>query len=442
MYRDDRTGSYMANIPVLGHVGTMLANLPGPLGGSAGLGAGQMESAFRVENLNLAFGGGSALPGLGPALSVPLSTVMDSAQGTVAGEFFYDWLYPVGEPDLSRSIFDQILPAFARRLASATFDPNSPFVMANMKASVNFLVADGKYNVVNPRERQRLLDDAMDMSKRLAVVTALGQMVLPTVPTSVWVGKNPDNQRVGLAAAAALYYEGYRAMYEDPDQAQLAFVNDYGPQYLASIVGTTKGDRIIGEEAFQIIKDNPDIGRTYPEELAFLFPQRGNDFTSFAWQQNELRRTRLTPREYVDEFWAYTARSYRARAAHNAIVANKPQDSYKADVEYINEQIARGGGVPFEFRQGAEIIESTQAMLEVAPDSIVETEEVQVFLQLYSWRQEMRNKARLVNDSGSDSLGTEAMKPFTTHYLNSLAGVEQQRPQMRQLVSEFRREVY
>lgn len=441
MYRDARNGSYMANIPMLGHIGTAMANLPGPLGGSAGLGAGQMESAFRIENLNLAFGGGSALPGIGPALSVPLSPLMSSAQGTAVGEFLYDWLYPVGEPDLSRSIFDQILPAAARRLQSAMFDPNSPFVMANMKAAVNFLAADGDYNMYDQSDRQRLLDDAMRMSKRLATVTAVGQFILPTVPTSVWVGTNPDNKRIGLAAAASLYYEGYRSMYDDSDQAQLAFARDYGEQYLATIVGTTKGDRVIGEEAFAIIKDNLDLGRAYPEELAFLFPMQGNDFTSFAFQQEELRRRRLTPREFLDEFWAYTARSYKAQAARNAIVSGKPEDAYKADVQYINDQIERAGGVPIEFRQGAVLIESTMAMLNKAPDSVLETENSQVFLQLYSWREALKNKARMVNGENSDSLGTQAMRPYTLGYLNQLAEVERNAPQMRQLVAEFRREV-
>ena len=121
-------------------------------------------------------------------------------------------------------------------------------------------------------------------------------------------------------------------------------------------------------------------------------------------------------------------------------MSGKPEDSYKADVEYINDQIAQAGGIPFEFRQGADIIESTAAMLQTAPDSIVEEPNTQVFLQMYSWRQEMKNLAAAMGID-DENIGAERMKPYVTAYLNSLATVEHNRPEVRQMVAEFRREV-
>lgn len=441
----DQYGSYTFNIPGLGHAMAGLTNLFAA-GSPGSVPADALQSGFRVEGLNLLLGGGTAMPGIGPAISYPLSQVM-SRSDTGLGSLLYDWLFPIGEPDLGRSIWDQMVPSALRRLTTSLFDPNSPYVMSHMGAATHYLMSSGKYGDVSdlqdlsdPTQRERLMKEAVSLAEQMSAVTAIGQFILPTTPTKTWIGKDVDGKRVGLAAASSLFWEGYRPLYDDYQQAQVAFLEDFGPGYLAGLVGVTAGEPIVSKEAFEVIVQHPDLAEGYSQELSFLFPGGGLDFAAFQWQQETLKRERLSARQWSDKFWTYTASVRKASLERQAIREGWPDAMLDAEMEYWNDQIAAGGGVPQEFNRGANIIESTNAMLHKAPSTITDTKYAQAFATLYDWRRGLKAKATSLGYD-DESLSIKAMKPHVGSYLQSLDMLQRQEPDLTTIIREFRREV-
>jgi hypothetical protein len=441
----DQYGSYTFNVPGLGHAMGALTNLFASASpGSVPTGA--LQSGFRVEGLNLLLGGGTAMPGIGPAISYPMSQVLERSD-TGMGGLLYDWLFPIGEPDLGRSIFDQMIPSAVRRLFSGLLDPNSPYVMSSMGAATHYLLSTGNYgdindlgNMTDPNVRERLLRDSISLAEQMSAVTALGQFILPTTPTRTWIGEDVDGKRVGLAAAASLFWDGYRPMYDDFQQAQVAYLQDFGPAYLTNLVGTTGGERVVSRDAFEVIKQHPDLALARSEELSFLFPGGGIDFAAFAWQQETLKRERLSAREWSDKFWAYTASVLRTNKEMQAIKEGWPDGLLEAEVELLNDQIQAGGGVPQEFNRGASIIESTKQMLNQAPDTVTGTDQAQAFLTMYEWRRSIKAKATSIG-LDDESLSAKSMQPHVGTYIQLLNLLQQQNPSLTPIISTFRREV-
>lgn len=437
----DSFGERSFVIPGLGHA---LSGFGNALSSGANVPAGALQAQMRANNLNLLTGGGSPLPGLGPLISMPLSPILSRADVGVAG-FFYDWLYPVGEPDLGNGIIDQFAPSWLRRLTSALFTRDSTFVMSNMGAASHYLTSEkGDYNLYDVADQDRLLDDSLDIAKWFAAVTAIGQFILPTVPSNVWVGETVDGNRVGLAAASALYYDGYRAMYDDDAEAQLAFLQDFGENFMFSFVGTTqdtRNGRVMSSESWDLVRRNPEI-QSNTEEMAFLFPGgRAMDMNALAWTIETGRRERRTASEWSQQFLSYVLRTRRSKIEWDGMRMGLPDSEIDAMLAEVDDQIARAGGIPTQFERGGSLIEKTYAFIgERAPDEIVETENVQGFLQLYAARQQLQ--ARAV-DLGlkKDSLDAKSLAPYRTAYLNGLAAFEAQFPALRPIVRTFRNEV-
>lgn len=441
----DQYGSYTFNIPGLGHAMAGLTNLFAA-GSPGSVPADALQSGFRVEGLNLLLGGGTAMPGIGPAISYPLSQVM-SRSDTGLGALLYDWLFPIGEPDLGRSIWDQMVPSALRRLTTSLFDPNSPYVMSHMGAATHYLMSTGKYGDVSdlqdlsdPTQRERLLKEAISLAEQMSAVTAIGQFILPTTPTKTWIGKDVDGKRVGLAAASSLFWEGYRPLYDDYQQAQVAFLEDFGPGYISGLIGVTAGEPIVSQEAFEVILEHPDLAEGYSQELSFLFPGGGLDFAAFQWQQETLKRERLSARQWSDKFWTYTASVRKASLERQAIREGWPDAMLDAEMEYWNDQIAAGGGVPQQFNRGASIIESTKSMLNKAPSTITDTKYAAAFLTIYDWRRGLKAKATSLG-LDDESLDAKSMKPYVGSYLQSLDMLQRQDPELTMIIREFRREV-
>lgn len=438
----DAFGERSFVIPGLGHAMTALGNTMN-WGGEGDVPMGALQSQMRMNNLNLLTGGGNPMPGIGPAISLPLSPLLSRADSG-AGQFLYDWFYPVGEPELGNGIIDQISPAFFRRLTSAIFDRDSSFAMSNMGAATHYRLSNGEYNMYDVADQERLLDDSMNIAKWFAAATAIGQFILPTVPSNVWVGESADGQRVGLAAASSIYYDGYRAMYDDEAQAQLAFLNDYGENFLFSFVGTTedvRNGRILTSDAWELVKENPNL-RAHSEEVAFLFPGgRALDFAALNWLTETGKRERRSASEWSVRFQSYLLQTRRERIRQQEVTRQMPASEVEGLLADIDDQIERAGGIQTEFARGGSLIEKTHAFIENhAPDDLVAEENVQVFLQLYAGRKELQQRAV---ELGLDktSLDAKSLGPYRQAYLNGLSAFEAQFPQARPIIRTFRNEV-
>jgi hypothetical protein len=434
MYQDS-FGERQFVIPGLGAAMAGLTNLR-PGGGDVPVDA--LQASMRVNNLNLLTGGGSPLPGLGPAVTYPLSQVMERA---TSNEIIYDWLFPVGEPDLGSGVIDQLLPSAVRRFFSAALDRNSQFTMANMGAASHYLMRNGDYDLYDQGEQDRFARDAYSIAQAFASMTAIAQFILPTVPSNVWVGEEPDGNRVGLAAASNLYYDAYLPMYDDPTQAQLAFLDDFGESFMYSFMGRTQGDRVISSEGWEMIRKYPEI-RDYSEEFSFLFPGgKQVDFAALAWQNETAKRERLTVSQWMDQWRAYTYNTRRGRIEQKGIEQGLPDALVEADLAYLDRQIEEAGGIPSAFNRGSSTIEKVHAFLrDNAPDDLMEEQNVQLFLEVYGMREAVKDKAESIGVKSLDGKRIKGTHEMTA-YLNTLAYLEVQYPEARPILRQFRNEV-
>ena len=436
----DAFGEKSFVIPGLGHAMTALGNAP--VGGGPGVPMGGLQSAMRLNNLNLLTGGGSPLPGLGPAITLPASAITSRADGGV-GEFFYDWMYPVGQPDLGNGIIDLILPTALKRLASALGDRDSHYVMANMPASTHFLMSTGDYDINNVEEQNKLLDDSLSIAKWFGVATAIGQFILPTVPSNVWVGKDVDGRRVGMAAASALYYDGYAKMYDDPTQAQLAFLDDFGEPFLASTLVGGSNDvrygRIMSSQAWDLVQGHPDM-YDHADSIGFLFPGTMNlDFQALSWMNETGAREKLTASEWSVRFQSMMFQTRIEKIRYDEVKQGLPPNEVESRIAAVEAEMAQAGGSEMTFDRGASDIEKAHEFLvNSAPEEIVGSPNAVAFMTMYEARETLVAQADRL---GIKSLDAKALAPYRVGYLNGLSQMEQLHPELRPLVRSFRNEV-
>lgn len=315
-YKDPTTGEYMFNYPfeeqlgpfVLGFAGAALGGigfgLPGIVGGALlGSGAGAAFetqlgginpfAAAPAKSFNMAL---SLFPGTAPIIQIPAAAILSRKPEL---DFLSKIVTPYGAPDMSAVA----APSWAIKLYQAVLgDPEKDrmfgdMVMDTMKA----LGATGKYDLTDPREIEKLENEAISKARILMVFRAVGQLAGPVRPG---IEFKVDTKQ-GDVYANELSKAFYDMQAENYDTAVQRFMETFGDDAFLYIAGKTKaidGGLDASVEFGRWERNNRGIFETYPDVAGYFAPVGSTfDYQVYLRQINSGSRERLSPKEMIEE---------------------------------------------------------------------------------------------------------------------------------------------
>ena len=234
-------------------------------------------------------------PGLGPFATIAASKIL---KDTPSLDFVRQALLPYGE---KQNLGETLVPSYIRKIYDGiTGETNGRFFANTYAETTQALAATGKYDLSNPDERDRMLEDARGKARILAILRGVTQFIGPAsgdydIKVGTEVG---DVHTSGLAAAL----QSLRA--ENYDTATLRFIEVFGEDAFAYLSGKTvsvAGGLEASKPFGDFERSNEELFRIYPDVAGFFGPL-GTEF-DYEVYTRQLRlglRRRLTPSELLD----------------------------------------------------------------------------------------------------------------------------------------------
>jgi hypothetical protein len=313
-WKDPQSGEYMFNYPFSKQLGPFIAGYGGAvvggilggakgaaIGGLTGLGVGGVAQKIIGPDINPVFSapakslnmGLQILPGFGPVVQLASSWIIPNIPKT---DFIRHFVTPYGAPELT----SLALPSWSSKLIDALSDPKQTRLLGDLQMDVMKTLAASrdsegnlKYDLTDPRDRQRLENDAIPKARVLLVLRSLGQFVGPSRPDVDF--SLETNSGDVFASEVSKAWNDMRA--ENYDTAVETFVNTFGEDFFLYMQGKTQTD-LYGLEA------SKDFGRWERENSGFFgrhkqvagfFADVGSDFD----YQVYLRQLELGYRERI-----------------------------------------------------------------------------------------------------------------------------------------------
>lgn len=151
------------------------------------------------------------------------------------------FLFPYGvtqEGSLWDKTFAALAPTFAKKLGTATDDQSTATKTMQIASS---LLAEGGYDMDKPGEAARLMADASRVSTLTGLLDWIGSSITPSTQRTVaTLPLSPeDREQFVMTTAVAQEYQRYIDSAPSVSEAQAAFLDDYGPGWLMSVLPKT-----------------------------------------------------------------------------------------------------------------------------------------------------------------------------------------------------------
>ena len=278
-YKDPITGTNTFNLPFSGDLAKIVTGVNAPL-------------QAPVKGLSMGLG---IVPSVGPVVQIGASEFIPD---TPTFDSIVSLLLPYG-----RKTPGALVPGWVTKLNSAFRDNpgKTESIYANTYVeTVRALSASGEYDLDDPAEKERLLNDAKWRGRVLTLFRAASQFLGPT-------SGNPEaivNTKDGDVYASYLLKAFQDLQTNNYDTAVADFLRIYGDDALLYVSSKTQAQQpgIAATEQFgDWERKNGALMETYPLVAAYFAPG-GDDFSFSAWQR-QIRtgaRKRLTASEMID----------------------------------------------------------------------------------------------------------------------------------------------
>lgn len=278
-YKDPITGQNTFNIPFSGDLGKLITGVNAPL-------------QAPVKGLSM---GLQVIPAIGPVAQIAASELIPDTPSTDA---IVEILLPYG-----RKKPGALVPGYATKLYSALRDNpgKTESIYANTYTeTVRALSASGEYELNDPAEKERLLNDAKWRARVLTSFRALSQFLGPTSGTPEAIVET-DKGDVYASYLLKAFQDLQTANY---DTAVSEFLRIYGDDALLYISSKTQSVQpgVAATEQFgDWERNNKGVMEAFPLTAAYFAPG-GDDFSFSVWER-QIRtgaRKRLTAAEMID----------------------------------------------------------------------------------------------------------------------------------------------
>jgi hypothetical protein len=254
---------------------------------------------------------GNGLPGLGPAVQIPLSYFMPD-KPTFDG--LSQLLFPYGEPDSNPfgGVIDAFLPAYGKRLRTALDSPDTNReYAASVMDTARYLSSTGEYETNSPdlehakQEISRLMSDAKKAAKMLYFTRALGSFTLPSSPRPEWLAKDKKGRLTTQTRMSEWFYK--RKDEVGWDEATNEFFDKFGTDNFLILQPNSRSkqgqygqDRISSVAGSKWVRNHPELAESLPHTYG-LFAPDDEGFNNAAWERlfAQGEREMLTPKQAV-----------------------------------------------------------------------------------------------------------------------------------------------
>jgi hypothetical protein len=278
-FKDPTTGQWSFTFPLTGELTKLITGV-------------RADLTLPIKGVAL---GLDVRPGLGPFATIAASKILPD---TPRFDFMRNILLPYGEKtDVVRSL----VPSYVQKIADGLSGREGGRFFANTYVeTMQALSATGKYDLSNPDEQERMMNDARRKAQILVVLRGITQFTGPasgdfdtTVPTD-----QGDIHATGLAYALQnLRNDNY-------DTATLRFIEIFGEDaflYLSNKTISNVGGLEASEEFSKWERNNPSLFKQFKDVAGYFGPTGTEfDFEAYTRQLQTGARRRLTPQEVLD----------------------------------------------------------------------------------------------------------------------------------------------
>jgi hypothetical protein len=256
---------------------------------------------------------GSGLPGIGPALSVPLGLlaphvpVLADALSKIA---------PQGTPNVRQGVLEAFLPGWANRLRTAgmlgpvgpSADEQSTF-MHTVDDALRYGVSAGKYKMDTPTDIASAVADARHKATLLFTVRGMIQFISPSPPSPQIMVKDKSGRLTAayvLANELQYLYAGKGVdgkSHNDPRQATQIFLRLHGDSNYLMLQPFTTPRRYglpSTTDMASWLTSHGGFQKAYPNVYGMLVPQKGAfDYSLYQGQIHSGERVDRTSEDFV-----------------------------------------------------------------------------------------------------------------------------------------------
>ena len=302
LYREENNPQLRFKMPLVGSV-------IGAMAGRNIKGKDALQITSPVESLNLAFGSVNPLVlGMGPAMVAGYQMTGKTQAFGPVDDIIRDIITPFGTP---KNVGELIFPAWFKKGTNAIMADNAA-TQRGVKDWASNLASTGEYGddpLAVTEERQRLFNDAENISKWANVFGAILQSIAPATPTQeiLLSIKNPNN-KMNFMTMTMLYKEWDNVQKKYPGNYGTAvskFAEQFGTKnLLIAVSGTTPGSRGT-EDAWTFLNNNSALVDTYAsgnkDIVPYFFP--GGEYSQkyYNWQKNTGQRRTMSTNEIMQE---------------------------------------------------------------------------------------------------------------------------------------------
>lgn len=330
IFKDPQSGEDSFAFPLMGSaLATVLGPISGMMGGPGVQDlAGMQQLTAPLKHLNIALQGDiDYLPGLGPLITMPLSQVMPEDWFGTMPEWFADWAFPYGRPDLEGGVIEStFFPSWLRRLTGVLY--NDEFRSYSIKGTMAHLLSTREYDNLhgNPATQQQFIDDTRNTSKMVTFIRALGAAVLPAAPTQDIYTVDKDGRFIGTNYLADRYQHFLDDADYDSEAATDAFLRTYGLDAIGALIPSTEGEFVFSGQAWDFYKKNPKKGEAFSDVIGLFFP---GDFSleAFSFQRDSGARTPLTEEQRTEKVLSYLYQAEKRQLEQQAAMQGWDDDA-------------------------------------------------------------------------------------------------------------------
>jgi hypothetical protein len=328
-FRDQRSGERKLFIPFLGTGLNFLSNLT-PGGARPGL-SGPVALSATPQSFNFAFASGSIIPGVGPGVTFSISALDSlgiSPLNLLPAGLMRDTadkiIFPFGRPNVQEGVVETFLLSNNwRRILGG------PFMEASYGASfapvMSYLASSGDYNLDDPNDQAKLVQDTTTFSKYFTVFRGFFGMISAAPPQLETLAKDADGNTI---LATALYNDFKTLELESGGNYNKAygdFIDLYGPEALLSIISTTTGGPT-NHFTYELLMRDPNVLNEYGDVYGYLYPGGGYSQELYNWQRRTNRRERMGADEIVERVTAI-----RYYAAQDRLLTRAAAEQWDGD---------------------------------------------------------------------------------------------------------------
>lgn len=327
--------------------GTVMAQLAKTATGANYNGAPIAFSANPMS-FNFAFGAGTMLPGIGPGVTLPLS-----ALGTFNNNLIDNmpmgiqkWLFPFGRADFSGGLQTAILPGNWNKIIGGVTGMEQTYA-SNFKPVMNYLASGGNYNLDNPDDQARLVQQTDTFSRWESIMRGVIGLVSPMSLLQQGLAKDKD----GDTTLQTALYNDFQTIYQNNDgdynKTWYDWLNLYGPSQAFALIQASAGNGPSNWDSYNFVVSNPDVASKYKDVWGYVMPGGGLSTEMYQWNLIHDTKKKLSAQQILEK--VNNQRYYATRDALMTRVDSGELDKSQYSLALQTLKDSMGGGPVVEF---------------------------------------------------------------------------------------------